>query len=113
MTKMKGKNIKDPPNPRPKPKPRPKSDYFRGYPVFEKDSRWYYKDTGQLVGPNWKDRPCGHCGKPDTDDGHDGCLGELPGVNNACCGHGKHNEAYIQFKNGVTIRGFETIEKDP
>ena len=33
----------------------------------------------------------------------DPCLGMLPGVNFACCGHGTDN-GYIAFENGVTIR---------
>lgn len=33
----------------------------------------------------------------------DGCLGRLPGVNFACCGHGKEN-GYISFENGTVIR---------
>lgn len=41
---------------------------------------------------------CGHCGLDATPEGHDGCLGTLPGdVMNACCGHGNNDSAYIQF----------------
>ena len=40
---------------------------------------------------------CGHCGKKRTPEGHDGCIGILEGVMNACCGHGQDNMAYIQF----------------
>ena len=40
---------------------------------------------------------CTHCGKERTAEGHDGCVGTLPNVMNACCGHGKVNEAYVQF----------------
>lgn len=43
---------------------------------------------------------CDHCGLKATKEGHDGCLGELPGpVMNACCGHGQDEVAYIQFDN--------------
>jgi hypothetical protein len=48
--------------------------------------------------------PCPKCGKLPTKEGHDACLGTLPGVIDACCGHGVR-EAYIIFENGVTIRG--------
>ena len=37
---------------------------------------------------------------------HDDCLGTLPGVKFACCGHGDREFSYIVFENGVTIRGF-------
>jgi hypothetical protein len=49
-------------------------------------------------------KPCVKCGKLPTKEGHDACLGTLPGVIDACCGHGV-KEAYIIFENGVTIRG--------
>ena len=44
-------------------------------------------------------------------EGHDFCLGTLGNVMNACCGHGK-NKGYIQFDNGITIRGYFEIERD-
>lgn len=50
------------------------------------------------------DRKCGHCNLPNRSDGHDACLGELPGVMNACCGHGKR-EPYVQFSFHVVKRG--------
>ncbi len=44
------------------------------------------------------DRPCGHCGLPNRSDGHDACLGVIPGAMNACCGHGNIKFAYIQYR---------------
>jgi len=38
----------------------------------------------------------------------DPCLGKLPGVKFACCGHGKRF-GYIFFDNGVTVR-FDKLE---
>lgn len=32
-----------------------------------------------------------------TIQGHDGCIGTLEGVMNACCGHGQDSCAYVQF----------------
>ena len=46
---------------------------------------------------------------PDDDDGHDPCIRNLPGVKNACCGHG--GEGYAEFENGVVLRG--TFEPAP
>lgn len=40
---------------------------------------------------------CGHCGIKRTPEGHDGCIGTLPNVMNACCGHGETRHAYVQF----------------
>ena len=63
---------------------------------------WRYCDNGRLVSgdPN---RVCGHCGLPNTTDGYDGCLGKLPGVVNACCGHGVKAEAYTQYPESVMM----------
>jgi len=67
---------------------------------------WIYADSGQPV-KEWKDRPCGDCGLSNTPEGHDGCLGTLPGVMNACCGHGDKSDAYIQYPSGEIISGPE------
>ena len=48
---------------------------------------------------------CRWCRRERTPEGHDGCLGTLPGVVNACCGHGG-NGGYVMFENGLTIRGY-------
>ena len=40
----------------------------------------------------------------------DPCLGMLPGVVGACCGHGKPG-GYIAFQSGVVVRDFR-ISKD-
>jgi len=55
-------------------------------------------------------RACGHCGRADTPEGHDACLGTLPRVRNACCGHGRADEAYIQFEDGSELRGDVALE---
>lgn len=50
---------------------------------------------------------CPSCGlKREQDFGPDPCLGELPGVRFACCGHGGFGDCpgYIMFNNGKTVR---------
>ena len=79
---------------------------LRGYEIEEKDGEFFFKDNGQPTASTRKERPCGYCGGHNTQQGHDAGLGELPGVINACCGHGRRDESYIQFENGVTVRGF-------
>ncbi len=78
---------------------------FLGHAIYydERCSQWLF-GNGVPVSEAWKDRSCGHCGLPNTPQGHDGCLGILPGVMNACCGHGEIREAYVQFSNGTIIR---------
>ena len=46
---------------------------------------------------------CHRCKESKEKDKPDKCIKMLPGVSNACCGHG--NIGYITFENGVTIRG--------
>jgi hypothetical protein len=86
--------------------------YFRGHPIIYKNGEWIYEDSKELAGFDGIVRPCAKCGqlfdgsnigKPDP------CLGNLPGVDNACCGHGVREQAYIRFLSGVTVKGF-TVE---
>jgi hypothetical protein len=46
---------------------------------------------------------CPVCKLERTPEGHDPCLGTLPGVKFACCGHG-YKRGYIYFTNGIIIR---------
>ena len=57
-----------------------------------------------------KARPCRRCGKHVTPEGHDACLGTLPGFMNACCGHGCDANAYVQFPDGTCVRGRPAID---
>lgn len=86
---------------------------FRGHCIYfdEVEDVWRYVDTHARVPENWKGRGCGHCGRAETPEGHDGCLGTLPPpVVNACCGHGNENEAYVQFGDGrPVLRGQEAV----
>jgi len=58
----------------------------RGHKAVYTNNRWIYADN---LKPLMEHRPCAKCGKQPTKDGHDSCLGTLPNVINACCGHGK------------------------
>lgn len=80
---------------------------LRGHPIIYVNGEWLYEDTKTpTVG---SERSCGYCKKPDTSEGHDGCIGTLPGAMNACCGHGQDDEAYIQHQDGTDIRGKDAI----
>ena len=58
-------------------------------------------------------RACVACGLKRTEAyGPDPCLGYLPGVRNACCGHGVQY-GYIQFENGLVIRGLFHTDEGP
>lgn len=59
--------------------------YVRGHRVRYDGSAWRYCDTDALIDA---ERPCVRCGLTAVPDGPDPCLGMLPGVISACCGHG-------------------------
>ncbi len=65
-----------------------------------------YKDNGLSVIES-DPRACTKCGRKSGYREPDLCLSKLPGVKNACCGHGDIKNAYIEFDNGIVVRGFE------
>lgn len=88
-----------------------KYDLLRGHPICQclETGEWIFVDTGKPTADTWRDRPCGHCGKGWSAAGHDGCLGTLPGVSNACCGHGLVGDAYVVLACGKRFAGEEAI----
>ncbi len=76
---------------------------INGWPLFfdENARLWLYQDTGQRVDKT--PRTCSYCGK-DPVRGHDHCIVDLPGVQAACCGHGRY-EGYLLFEDGTIITG--------
>ncbi len=80
-------------------------DVYRGHRIIKVGHNdWTYADTGE---PTLSDpfRECGHCNLPNREDDHDACLGEIPGLMNACCGHGVDDDAYVQFSDGSVLQG--------
>jgi hypothetical protein len=74
----------------------------RGHAIVTSDgTTWVYEDDGA---PYVDARPCAACGlkplgiDPTTNGlgGPDGCLGYLPGVDFACCGHGIPEDEYVK-----------------
>lgn len=56
-------------------------------------------------------RPCTKCGlHPNDFGGDDPCIAGLPGVRNACCGHGR-DDAYVEFDDGRILIGQFTITR--
>lgn len=71
-------------------------DSWRGHAIELAGNTWIYSDTRKPVSDE-PDRACGHCGLANTPEGYDGCIGEVPGALNACCGHGDDSAAYVQL----------------
>ncbi len=80
---------------------------LRGHDIIFINNQWLYKDTQTPTVGN--ERDCGHCGKSNTKEGHDACLGVLPKVMNACCGHGVIKDAYIQYWDNSIVRAEEAL----
>lgn len=70
------------------------------------------KILGDMVlGDMDKPDPCEKCGHKKEFKGEvDGCLGLLPGVVDACCGHGDRSKSYIHFQDGTVLTGFVEVE---
>lgn len=79
--------------------------YLRGHEIELIDGEFFYCDTKAPTASTYQDRPCGHCGKHQTPEGHDGCLGTLKGIMNACCGHGQTSDTYVQFLDSTPVYG--------
>lgn len=82
--------------------------------IMQTPDHWDGISTGSRAEKRLKPtckRACAACGLKRGANGVDPCLGILPGVLSACCGHGTHN-GYIAFENGMIIRGrFTAIEQ--
>lgn len=84
--------------------------YFRGHEVYFSNNSWYYTDDDSLAGFDGEVRPCKKCGRvfQGSNIGDpDPCIGDLPGVDNACCGHGIKENSYIRFTNGIVVKNFD------
>lgn len=87
--------------------------HSRGHPIVwdKKTEKWLYEDNMKpIYGHGGENRPCVKCNKlfEGSNIGEsDPCLQNLPGVDNACCGHGVKEESYVRFTSGVVLTGFD------
>jgi len=63
------------------------TSHTRGHLIYWDEDRkaWFYADDSTSVS---NERPCAKCNKMPTPEGHDPCLGHIPGAIGVCCGHG-------------------------
>jgi hypothetical protein len=80
---------------------------WRGHDIYFDGEAWRFCDNNDPL-PGWGGpfRPCANCSEMMNDHEADHCLGALPGVDNACCGHGMREDSYVRFTNGVVLKGF-------
>ncbi len=88
-----------------------KKETYRGNEICIVKGISYYSDTKEPVAETHTTKPCGNCGKGYTKEGHDGCIGTLPNVMNACCGHGITADAYIQYWDRIRVGGQEALDE--
>jgi hypothetical protein len=86
---------------------RPEREWWRrGHRIVRfADGRWRWAATGRflIMGAHASDPPCTLCHLPPTPEGHDPCLGTLPGVTSAFCGHGGVVEGYRIYADGTRV----------
>lgn len=82
----------------------------RGHEMHYDGSDWIITATGEKLAD--AELNCTVCKQPCPLKEPDPCLGTLPGVAHACCGHGDPDKAYILFKNGVKVTGFKVERPD-
>jgi len=83
--------------------------------VWDEEIQWWrVQQSGKIldVEIGRRNLVCPKCDMTPTDEGCDPCMGLLPGVKFACCGHGVE-EGYVYFdrEDRVTIRGNFTAYK--
>lgn len=86
-------------------------DSHRGHAIRLVGGVWLYSDTSQPVAEN-PDRVCGRCGVPNTPEGHDACIGTVPGAMNVCCGHGDPTAAYVQLDGRELVLPVAVCDRD-
>ena len=92
--------------------PGSKFSLLHGIPAYLDGFHLRYSDNNEQATPE-NVRDCPKCGlNPKDFNGHDPCIADLPGVRNACCGHGVE-PGFIQFDNGMFIEGSFKIFNSP
>lgn len=71
--------------------------HMRGWDIHFDGKDWRYSDTDEIADDS---RPCKRCGKKQTKEGFDACIGHIEGATSACCGHGV-GKTYMVFSNGI------------
>lgn len=79
--------------------------YIRGRLCYYDGDQWRHKDDDESVSDI-----CPRCNLPPTKEGYDACLGFIPGVHSACCGHGVEG-GYIVTKDEFILKQEGTIHE--
>ena len=87
------------------------TSHSRGHKIYYNElyEEWRYCDDDT---PITKERPCVGCGHLPTVEGYDYCLGYLPSVKSACCGHGVSEPYYMGLDGERHILRGRIIDKE-
>jgi len=84
--------------------------YYIDWDESKKELAYFHWKTNKIFSKSDQPSKCLQCKKsfkkdpdPNNNYWYDPCLGILPGVSDACCGHGVE-DGYISFKNGIVLR---------
>lgn len=84
---------------------------LNGNPIYSNEQNLWFYCIDDKPADFYHPRKCPHCGKSVTKEGHDGCLGTLPNVKYACCGHySKNGRPYAVFKDSDEVINFVSTE---
>ena len=81
--------------------------YSLGYQIEYLNNQWVYSDTKESIIDNI--RPCKYCGHYPIIHRYDYCLGKLPNVTSACCGH-NIEKSYVVFNDG-RYKQFDSVKE--
>jgi hypothetical protein len=84
--------------------------YLYGREIYYIGNEWCWAEDMTPIGMPW--RVCPHCGKyplEDHEDPPDPCMGWVPGIRYACCGHGNIEEAYVLLESDELYSGYDAI----
>jgi hypothetical protein len=91
-------------------------EYHFGHKIYSvgDSNKWYYVDNDEFAGVSGKlkcERMCPRCSSRQTNDGHDPCIKNLPGVIHACCGHGNYIGCPYIMKSDKSTKYFSDFEE--
>jgi hypothetical protein len=72
--------------------------------IHFKNGEWVDSKGRSFRKHHWRKTTCARCGNLPTEEGYDSCIGFVPGVIKACCGHGS-KAPYVKLPNNKIIKG--------
>lgn len=81
---------------------------IRGHIYTFTNGEWVNPEFGVYSDEESLPKFCAFCSRKYTN-GQDPCIKNLQGVVSGCCGHGDSNSAFLHFKDGRRVAGFDKV----